>query len=330
MYNWNQFRNFPKFKDMSAQEQARQYFLYQSNIMMEQSAAAIAPAAAAAAAAAGAGAGGGGGGGTLPKENFGQYRTLKAIYFDTMGGDNAPTSEELLGYDAEQEDDKQSNYRGARDSYNYNIQGYLLRQYEQPSNGDTKPEPTYHSDYGTYSTGPIFYKGALKAINQTWWASTLEVDRDGDLTPQPGSDLDRVYETWSTPENLFIYWTNPQSGLSASSIWPGVSEIKVLPAVASSGDLPLTGNPGEIIGLSASSVTTWYAWDPIEEEFSESVFNNYIGAFWSYRNAKRDANIKAQNEILFAISPFLWAANYVPSYWVRKELYDSQPGNYPG
>ena len=61
MYNWNQFRNFPKFKDMSQQEQARQYFLYQSNMMMEQSAnAALAPAAAAAAA-------GAGGGGRLPK-----------------------------------------------------------------------------------------------------------------------------------------------------------------------------------------------------------------------------------------------------------------------
>ena len=38
MYNWNQFRNFPKFSGMSAQEQARPYFLYQSNMMMEQSA----------------------------------------------------------------------------------------------------------------------------------------------------------------------------------------------------------------------------------------------------------------------------------------------------
>ena len=102
----------------------------------------------------------------------------------------------------------------------------------------------------------------------------------------------------------------------------------MLPAVASSGDLPLTGNPGEIIALSDGSST--YAWDPIEEEFSESVYTNYIMPFWSHRNAKRDANIKAQNELLLAISPFLWAANYIPSYWVRKELYDSQPGNYPG
>ena len=60
MYNWNQFRNFPKFKEMSAQEQSRQYFLYQSNMMMEQSSNSSLAPAAAAAAAAGAGAGGGG------------------------------------------------------------------------------------------------------------------------------------------------------------------------------------------------------------------------------------------------------------------------------
>ena len=327
MYNWNQFRNFPKFKDMSAQEQARQYFLYQSNIMMEQSAAAIAPAAAAAA---GAGAGGGGGKITA-KEDFGQYRTSKAIYFDTMGGDNAPTSEELLGYAANgtaEEEDKQTNYRFGRNAYSTAIYNYDLRQYEQPNNGDIRPEPTYHSDYGTYSTGSIFFKGAIKTINQTWWAGALEIDKNITFY---GSQLDQFYETWSTPENLLSYWTNPESGLSASSIWPGVSEIKVLPAVASSGDLPLTGNPGEIIGLSASDVVaTWYAWDPIEEEFSESVFNNYINAFFDFRGAKRDANIKALNELSLAISPFLWAANYIPSYWVRKELYDSQPGNYPG
>lgn len=49
MYNWNQFRNIPKFKGLPPQEQARQYFIYQSNMMIEQSSnsAAIAPAAAA-------------------------------------------------------------------------------------------------------------------------------------------------------------------------------------------------------------------------------------------------------------------------------------------
>ena len=77
MYNWNQFRNFPKFKDMSQQEQARQYFLYQSNIMMEQSSnSSLAPAAAAAGA-------GAGGGGSLPKklDNYIADGYIAAGYF---------------------------------------------------------------------------------------------------------------------------------------------------------------------------------------------------------------------------------------------------------
>ena len=54
MWSWNQFRNLPKNQGLSAQEQARQYFIHQSNMMMEASSIAVAPAAA------GAGAGGGG------------------------------------------------------------------------------------------------------------------------------------------------------------------------------------------------------------------------------------------------------------------------------
>lgn len=37
MYNWNQFRNFPKIKELNQNEQIRQYLIYQSNMMMEQS-----------------------------------------------------------------------------------------------------------------------------------------------------------------------------------------------------------------------------------------------------------------------------------------------------
>ena len=86
MYNWNQFRNFPKFKNMSAQEQARQYFLYQSNMMMEQSAnAALAPAAAAAAAA-----GAGGGGRLAQPEN----KTAQEFFF--MVNDNVTNTWKVI------------------------------------------------------------------------------------------------------------------------------------------------------------------------------------------------------------------------------------------
>jgi len=57
MWSWNQFRNLPKNQRLSPQEQARQYFIHQSNMMMEASSNNNS-AAAASSAAAGAGAGG--------------------------------------------------------------------------------------------------------------------------------------------------------------------------------------------------------------------------------------------------------------------------------
>jgi hypothetical protein len=57
MWSWNQFKNLPKNQSLSAAEKARQYFIHQSNMMMEASSSAVA---AAAASAAGAGAGAGG------------------------------------------------------------------------------------------------------------------------------------------------------------------------------------------------------------------------------------------------------------------------------
>jgi hypothetical protein len=64
MWSWNQFRNLPKNQGLSPQEQARQYFIHQSNMMMEAS---NNNAAAAASSAAGAGAGAGGAGGGRKK-----------------------------------------------------------------------------------------------------------------------------------------------------------------------------------------------------------------------------------------------------------------------
>jgi hypothetical protein len=57
MWNWNQFKNLPRNRDLTPAEQSRQYFIYQSNMMYEAS---VNNTVAAAAAAAGAGAGGGG------------------------------------------------------------------------------------------------------------------------------------------------------------------------------------------------------------------------------------------------------------------------------
>jgi hypothetical protein len=57
MWNWNQFKNLPRNRDLSPQEQSRQYFIYQSNMMYEASLNNSVAAAAAAAAGSGGGSG---------------------------------------------------------------------------------------------------------------------------------------------------------------------------------------------------------------------------------------------------------------------------------
>jgi hypothetical protein len=79
MWSWNQFRNLPRNQGLSAQEQARQYFIHQSNMMMEASSNSNSAAAASSAAAgAGAGAGGAGGGGRR-KPSFSLDSALESL-----------------------------------------------------------------------------------------------------------------------------------------------------------------------------------------------------------------------------------------------------------
>lgn len=120
MYSWNQFRNFPKFKNMSPQEQSRQYFIYQSNMMYEASINTVAAAAAAAA-------GSGGGGGLRNSEFPLSKRAIRKEYvfreFDFMDDTRyAPTLQQINtepnfsggSHDAE---DYATTYRALRDTY---------------------------------------------------------------------------------------------------------------------------------------------------------------------------------------------------------------------
>ena len=79
MWNWNQFKNLPRNRDLSAQEQSRQYFIYQSNMMYEASVNNTVATAAAAA-------GSGGGSLAIPTFRFKSNQNLFSIYFDQ--GDN--------------------------------------------------------------------------------------------------------------------------------------------------------------------------------------------------------------------------------------------------
>jgi len=84
MWNWEQFKSLPRVQGLSAAEKARQYFLHQSNMMMENN---FNAAAAASSAAAGAGAGAGGTTLSKRKQVFAKTTNSEIILVKEVGAE---------------------------------------------------------------------------------------------------------------------------------------------------------------------------------------------------------------------------------------------------
>ena len=246
MYNWNQFRNFPKFSNMSAQEQARQYFLYQSNIMMEQSSNSSLAPAAAAAAAAGAGAGGGG---KLPEisDISLSKRAIRKEYvtkeLDFMHDARyAPTLAELnteptFSETATSSEDYASYYRELRDLY-YRIQ-HEKHLWEALNRKDAFFPKNYSTNMGTATftkmpefpvhnmlgytldadgyvmtvypndTGSLFNKSPLQKLSVAWYLPIDEV-YDG------GEDTSRNNNGWGYEDTNFPGYPEAQAAFDVA------------------------------------------------------------------------------------------------------------------
>lgn len=283
---------------------------------------------------------------SLVEQDFFQYRRSIPYYLDFMDDERLmPTYQDLITFDSS-EDDRMTTYRAGRDAFNKNYNEVLLEQYKQPNTILPLPEPTFHTDYGTYSKSTLFYKGPLKMKNFTYFVRAIDIDTPISWDPSLNFDAnleflipdlsdyldpatvlnqaDRFRLTWSTPINNISLWTNPNLGLSASSVLPGIEDVRIIDQLEFIESLPTTGEPGDIIyrkpldPLESSGI--WYAWDQSTNQFSESFYLDYLDYLMFTRYARRDALMKATNELSLAISPFLWTANYLPSFWVNKDL----------
>ena len=140
-------------------------------------------------------------------------------------------------------------------------------------------------------------------------------------SPVPASTL--FYKTnlvIDTPTTYFCKNVNEYEEWSihaADIALPGVTELRTLPAVSSASDIPLVGLPGDIIYV--INDITWYAWDPAESEFSISFYLDTISFTHLAMAAQRDAALKAKNELVLSVQPFLWAAKYIPEFRIKKD-----------
>lgn len=118
----------------------------------------------------------------------------------------------------------------------------------------------------------------------------------------------------STPiASIMEGWTaNTDStyGFTLQQIYSAyTNDFTYIKAVAVVGDLPLSGSAGDLIFVGTKNSRSGYAWDPIANSWSSTMYRFIEDEILTTRRAVRDAFIKAKQEVLLAMRPFTWA-NY--------------------
>lgn len=190
-------------------------------------------------------------------------------------------------------------------------------------------EPSFE-DLDTYST-PESTATPIRAWRDAWLKAqsdnAIEVyDRKTYLTQplpevypvvEPFSRLDLITEqnaTWYC-KNVDEYpeWADDNTDIEL----PGIKELNIRDAVQSTNQLSASGSPGDIIWVIDDNL--WYAWDKNTSAWSNSYYNGFIRNTHLVGLAKRDAALKAKNELVLALNPFVWAAKYVPEFRIKKD-----------
>jgi hypothetical protein len=209
--------------------------------------------------------------------------------FDFMELDSfAPTEAELDSYTSEQSD-LETTYRASRDAN--------LKAQNENNNFEFKYPGVTYSQPTPLASPTIFYKDVVFNVNATSWKQLNQ------------------YDNWYRTTN---------TGFSSADLMPGVFDVNVLPPVKKVNDLPRTGNPGDLIIVNSDkfdgSNDNWHAWDVQKNEFSRFFYDKYFERVLKDRQSDRENAAKAKNEVILALAPFLWSANYIPSYRINRDI----------
>ena len=115
------------------------------------------------------------------------------------------------------------------------------------------------------------------------------------------------------------YTTSVGSILSAYT-----DDIRFIRSVSNVGDLPVTGQPGDVIQVGTLNSSVGYAWNPGSNSWSTSFFDSMADVFAEIRTL-RDAAIKAKNEMVLAMKPFTWSNNYMLLHSIRRWVFTNTP-----
>lgn len=102
-------------------------------------------------------------------------------------------------------------------------------------------------------------------------------------------------------------------------------DIKYVRAVSDVGDLPVTGQPGDVINVGTVSSYVGYAWDPISNTWSTTFFDEIDDNILTPLRARRDSAISKKRNMILAMRPFTWSSNYVLFHSLRNWVLTNTP-----
>jgi hypothetical protein len=225
-----------------------------------------------------------------PFKNIGSYLSpgFDFMYLDSF----APTSSDLETYDSSQKSSEET-YMSARDQ-NLNDQfdnALFMSKYP----GITPPTTT------RLGSPTIYFKDIVFNVNYT------------------ASKQMTQYDEWYRKTN---------TGFSSADLMPGVTQINVLPPVKLSRNLPKSGKAGDIIIVNPNidkddfrgGDDDWYAWDVQTNQFTRQFFSKYFSRVLNDMFEDTRSILEAKKNVILSLSPFLWSANYIPSYRINRDI----------
>lgn len=203
--------------------------------------------------------------------------------------------------------------------------------------GESSENPTVSQFYEDMKHRDEYLKSQFASMVSIQKEFLEELSAD----PYPGyvrsfTNEDYYKSLWSSRETgdfMYKVYDDNKNSIIPSDVLPGITDIHYLSyinrlsqifGVNYSGEPSMIGNPGDIISYEFLENETKqyknYAWDPQNNEWSAEFFDNFISPVLSRQMDNLISKMKAKNEFLIGLRPFMMAANYLPSFKINRDL----------
>lgn len=115
------------------------------------------------------------------------------------------------------------------------------------------------------------------------------------------------------------YTTSIGSTLSAYT-----DDVRYIRAVSDIGDLPITGQPGDLILVGNVNNSTGYAWDPLSNTWSSTFYNSIETDVLGEIIIRKNALSNAKNELILSMRPFTWSNNYLLFHGIKRWVFNDE------